>query len=207
MPDEAVITEAAPPTEDVTTTETPPPDLGDPGKKALTAERQARREAEKQLRDFQSRLAAMEEAQNKTAEERAQLEKQRELEQAALAKANERILAAEIRAAATGKLADPTDALTFIDRSGFEVGDDGTVDGDAISAAIADLVSKKPYLGARREDPGPGSADGGARDVSRPRQWTRDDVTKARKGGRFAEIEQARHDGLLRNVLSGTDTP
>lgn len=200
MPDEAVITEAAPPTEDVTTTETPPPDLGDPGKKALTAERQARREAEKQLRDFQSRLAAMEEAQTKTAEERAQLlEKQRELEQAALA--------AEFRAAATGKLADPTDVLNFIDLSGFEVGDDGTVDGDAISAAIADLVSKKPHLGARREDPGPGSADGGARDVSRPRQWTRDDVTKARKDGRFAEIEQARHDGLLRNVLSGTDTP
>ncbi len=204
---DSTTTEAAP--EDVqgaTTDEQPSDTLGEPGKKALEAERKARREAEKQLRDFQSRLAAMEEAQNKTAEERAALEKQRELEQAALAKANERILAAELRAAATGKLADPTDALTFIDRSGFEVGDDGSVDADAISDAIADLVSKKPYLAARREDPGPGSADGGARDVSRPRQWTREEVAKARKEGRYADIDQARHDGLLRDVLAGADT-
>ena len=208
MPDEATSTpEAAP--EDVqgaTTDEQPSDTLGEPGKKALEAERKARREAEKQLREFRDRLTAMEEAQNKTAEERAALEQQRELEKAALAKANERILAAELRAAATGKLADPTDALTFIDRSGFEVGDDGSVDSDAISAAIADLVSKKPYLAARRDDPGPGSADGGARDVSRPRQWTREDLAKARKEGRYADVDKARRDGLLRDVLAGADT-
>lgn len=205
MSEQDTTTEAAPEDVQGATTDETPSDLGDPGKKALAAERQARREAEKQLREFQNRLSAMEEAQNKTAEERAALEKQRELEQAALAKANERILAAELRAAATGKLADPTDALTFIDRSGFEVGDDGAVDADAISAAIADLVSKKPYLAARSE-PVVGSADGGARDVSRPRQWTRDDVAKARREGRFAEIEKARTEGLMRDLFAGVDT-
>lgn len=180
--------------------------LRDAGKKALAAERAARREAEKQAKQLADRLTALEEAQNKTAEERAAMQKQREVEQAALAKANERILAAELRAAATGKLADPSDALTFIDRTSFEVGDDGSVDADAIGAAISDLMSKKPYLAARREDPGPGSADGGARDVSRPRQWTRDELSKARREGRLGEIEQARKDGLLKNVMSGADT-
>ena len=174
--------------------------LGEPGKKALEAERKARREAEKQLREFRDRITAMEEAQNKTDEERAQLEKQREIERAALDKANDRILSAELRAAATGRLADPTDALTFIDRTEFVVGDDGSVDADAIADAVADLVSKKPYLAARREDPGPGSADGGARDVSRPRQWTRDDLA----GKTPEQINEAREKGLLSELLAGT---
>ena len=174
--------------------------LGEPGKKALEAERKARRDAEKQLREFRDRITAMEEAQNKTAAEREALEQKRELEREALAKANERILAAELRAAATGKLADPSDALTFIDRTSFEVGDDGSVDASAISDAISDLVSKKPYLAARSEDQGPGSADGGARDVSRPRQWTRADLA----GKTPTQIEEARVAGLLNDVLSGT---
>lgn len=44
----------------------PPPeptdDLGDSGKKALAAERKARRDAERQLKDMQDRLAAIEDA-------------------------------------------------------------------------------------------------------------------------------------------------
>jgi len=176
-----------------------PEDLGDPGKRALQAERQARRDAEKQLREFRERLTAMEEAQNKTAEERAALEQQREIERAALTKANERILAAELRAAAKGELADPTDALTFIDRSSFEVGDDGSVDGDAIATAIVELIERKPYLAARRETKVEGSADGGTRDASRPRQWTRQDLS----GKTPQQIDEAREAGLLRDLLGG----
>lgn len=43
-------------------TDPPADDLGDAGKKALAAERKARREAEKQLRDIQARLKEIEDA-------------------------------------------------------------------------------------------------------------------------------------------------
>lgn len=116
--------------------------LSDPGKQALDrmkarlkAERAARVAAEAKLNeatpaDDAERIA-------------------REAESRAIAKANTRILSAEVRAAATGKLSDPSDALTFIDLSQFDVDDDGNVDQDEIAEAIADLLTKKPYLAAQ----------------------------------------------------------
>lgn len=203
MPDEATTTEAA--TEDVQGATTPQDTetLGDPGKKALQAEREARKTAERELRDLRARIEAMEDAQNRTAEERAALEQQRAIEREALSKANDRILAAELRAAAKGVLADPGDALTFIDRTQFEVTDDGRVDTDAITDAVKDLISKKPYLAARSEPPAVGSADGGPREASRPRQWTSDQLRKARLSGDLDSIAAARADGLLNDVLAG----
>lgn len=196
-------TEAAP--EDVqgatpdTDTATEPDGLGDPGKKALDAERKARREAEKQLREMRDRIAQMEETQNKTAEERAQIEQQRAFEREALVKANLRIVKAEVRAAAAGELADPADALRFIDLDDFEVDDEGGVDTDAIRGAVADLVKTKPYLAARREPRIEGSADGGAREASRPRQLTQDDVRRMKP----EQVDQALRDGQLADLLSG----
>lgn len=139
--------------------------LGDAGKRALDAmkterneERRRRREAEQELERIKAEAAA----QGKPAEEQALDAARREAEQAVMARVNDRIVKAEVRAAATGKLADPTDALRFIDLSSIEVGEDGAVDGAAVADAIADLIKTKPYLatGAR---PAPGSADGGPR--------------------------------------------
>jgi len=64
-------------------------------------------------------------------------------------------------------LADPADAVHFLDLSEFEVSEDGEVDSKAIAKAIDRLVKDKPYLasGAPR---GSGSADGGARGGSKP---------------------------------------
>lgn len=183
-----------------TSDDTPADDsLGDPGKKALAAEREARKKAERDVKDLRARFEQMEEAQNKTAAERAELDKQRQMERDALAKANERIVSAEIRAAAKGELADPGDALTFIDRSDFDVGDDGSVDADAIKSAVADLLNQKPYLAARRDARVEGSADAGAREATRLKQWTRDDVRKATP----EQVEDARVNGLLRDVMEG----
>lgn len=80
----------------------------------------------------------------------------------ALQKANARVLRAEVKAIAAGKLADPADAVHFLDLSDFEVSEDGDVDSKAIARAIDHLVKEKPYLatGAKRTN---GSADGGAR--------------------------------------------
>lgn len=133
--------------------------LADAGKKALDrmkekwrSERAARLEAEQRLAeatpgDEAERIA-------------------REAEARATAKANQRILSAEVRAAATGKLSDPTDALTFVDLSDFDVDEDGSVDQDAIAEAIADLLRRKPYLAAQggpktpQADPSQGAGGG-----------------------------------------------
>ena len=50
------------------------------------------------------------------------------------------------QAALTGKLADPTD-LPFTDEL---LDDDGLVDEAKVQAAVADLISRKPHLAARR---------------------------------------------------------
>ena len=64
----------------------------------------------------------------------------------ALSAVNGRILRAEVKAAAAGKLADPEDACSMLDLDAFKVGDDGNVDTKAIVKAIDDLVKAKPYL-------------------------------------------------------------
>lgn len=123
--------------------------LGDPGKKALATERAARKAAEKRAQEAEARAeAALAKAEGREAEHLAEQERA-EIERTALAKANERILSAELRAAATGKLAYPEDVLKYVDITDFEVSDDGAVDADAITAAIADLIERRPLLAAR----------------------------------------------------------
>lgn len=117
-------------------------ELGDAGKQALD------RMKAKLKSERERRIAA--EAKAAAAPEGDEAEKVRhEAESAALAKANTRIVRAEVKAAAAGKLNDPTDALNFLDLSQFEVDDDGDVDTDEINEAIAELVRTKPYLAAQ----------------------------------------------------------
>lgn len=133
-------------------------ELGDAGKKALDrmkaklkAERAARLAAEAKLNE------------TTPADDAERI--QREADAKAAAKANARILSAEVRAAAAGKLSDPSDALTFIDLSQFDVDDDGSVDQDEIASAISDLLTKKPYLaaqgGPKSPKPDPSQGEGG----------------------------------------------
>ena len=58
-----------------------------------------------------------------------------------------------MRAAATGRLADPADALRLLDLEKFSVDADGNVDTAAISAAVDELVTAKPYLAAKAKVP------------------------------------------------------
>ena len=136
--------------------------LGDAGKKALDAmkaDRNAARLAEKAAND---RLAALEaQIEGREAEHAATLAAQA-VKDEALSAANQRILKAEVRAQAAAKLNDPKDALLYLDLSGFEVGEDGEVDGDAVAAAIDKLITDKPYLAAQGTR-FKGEADGGAR--------------------------------------------
>jgi hypothetical protein len=153
----------APETEHVestdTSTETADQGLGDAGRKALESERAARKAAEKQLKAMQTELETTREASLSEAE-KAIATARREARAEALTEVNARVIRAEARALATGKLADPNDIENFIDLRGFEVDDEGHVNAKAITKAIDDLIKSKPYLAAQRVG---GDADAGAR--------------------------------------------
>ena len=147
-------------------------DLGDAGKKALDAERAARKVSEKAAKDAQkerddlaARLSEIDEA-NKSDSEKAIEAARKEADAAARAEVTtayeQRLLEAEVKAAAAGKITDPEDAIRLLNLGELEKNAEGEVDRKTIEAAIADLVKQKPYL-ATGAKPGSGSADGGAR--------------------------------------------
>ena len=158
--------------------------LGDPGKKALDAMKAKWKAAEDRAKAAEAAAAeALAKAEGKEKEYAAEQER-RKVEMDALAKANQRILKAEIRAQATAKLADPADALLYLDMSSFEVGDDGEVDAQAITAAIDNLIKSKPYLAAQGERRFQGGADGGPRKETGPS--LEDQIAAAQKVGNYA---------------------
>lgn len=143
-------------------------ELGDRGKRALAAMKaKVKSERTKRLA-AEGRVRELEDGGDDADAQRRQVESE------ALAKANGRIVRAEVRAAAAGKLADPADALRFLDLDQFEVGDDGDVDEDEIADAIEELITQKPYLAAQRGEgdskqkkaPKPDRRQGGGQQVA-----------------------------------------
>lgn len=169
--------------------------LGDAGKKALDAMKAERKTARDQAVAEKARADAL---QAKLDGKEAEFEAEKKSEQAALAKYNDRILKSEVKAAATGVLADPADAYQFLDLSKFEVDDDGNVDEAVIAKALADLIKKKPYLAAQGGTRFQGTADGGARnDAAKLSQLSKADVDRMTPG----EINKARREGRLDDLL------
>lgn len=177
--------------------------LGDPGKKALDTMKQKLREAEKLARESRAELErARREAElrDKPAEEQALEAARAEARAEANAKANERILRSELKAAAAGKLADPTDAALFIDLTQFDVSGDGDVDSDALNDAIAELISRKPHLAAQRQNRFDGNADQGPKREAGVQQITDREQLKSMSP---EAIVKARNEGRLTKLLSG----
>lgn len=155
--------------------------LGDAGKKALDlmkAERKAARDEATTAKAERDALQAK--LDGKEAEHEAAKAAQKVRDEA-LGAANERILKAEVRAAAAGKLADPQDALRFLNLADFEVGSDGEVDTSQIAKAIDTLIESKSYLAAQGGSRFQGSGDGGARNESTPS--IDDQIAEATKAG------------------------
>ncbi|WP_372595573.1 hypothetical protein, partial [Actinotalea sp.] len=126
----------------------------------------------------------------------AEAQKAREAESAALAKANDRIRRSEVLRAAKGVLADPSDALRYLDIDPFVVSDDGEIDEAAIAEALADLVTSRPYL-ARAEGQQKrfqGNADQGARNATTKSEEQRlvDELGEATRGRQFERAIQIR---------------
>lgn len=172
-------------------------DLGDKGKQALDRMK-ARLKAERDRR----KAAETERDQLKAAKPKDgdpdPDDVRKQAEQAATAKANQRIVRSEVRAAAVGKLANPKDALVFLDLTQFEVDEDGGVDEDEVAEAIDDLLKERPYLAAQGGRRFQGGGDGGARNRSgAPTQVTEDELDKMTPD----QIDKARKEGRLDDLL------
>lgn len=164
--------------------------LGDKGKRALAAMKGKWKSERDKRRELEQRMAQNDKGDGDDAVAKATA--------AATAAANTRILKAEIRAAAAKKLADPRDALRFLDLDQFEVNEDGEVDGEEIADAIEDLIKDKPYLAAATGRRFQGSGDGGAqRKAGRPKQLTQSDLKKMTPD----QIVKAQNDGRLDDLL------
>ena len=174
--------------------------LGDPGKKALDEMKRKWKAAETARKTAEAEAAALRAKDEGREAEHQQALAAQQIKDDALAAASRRILKAELRAAAAGKLTDPTDALTFIDLDAIDVDDDGNVDRAALDAAITNLVTTKPYLAAQSGGRFQGGADGGARNAasSSPHQYTAAEVERMTP----QQIVAARRAGQLADYLS-----
>jgi hypothetical protein len=142
-----------------TTPEPPKPEpkpedaLGETGQRALAAERQARSAAEKEAKAAKAELEKIQKA-NMSEQEKAITEAKAEARKEALGEANSRLVRSEVRAAAAGKLADPSDAPALLGDLDRFVNEAGDVDAKALSSAIDELVKAKPYLAPANGRPG-----------------------------------------------------
>lgn len=178
--------------------------LGDAGKKALDtmkAERNAAKADARTIRAELDRIKAELALKDKPAEEQAIEAAKAEARTEATQKANARILKSELKALATGKLADPTDAALYINLDDFTVDDNGDVNSDALTEAITELLERKPHLAAAKQNRFDGNADQGAKGKeSRPAQLSAADI----QGWTPEKVEAARNAGQLDQMLGRT---
>jgi hypothetical protein len=175
--------------------------LGDAGKKALDSMKGKWHEERDKRRALEARITALEtpapagNTDEPTADQiRAQAARE------ATEKANARILRSEVKAAAAGKFADPSDAALYLDLAKFEVDENGDVDAEEISDAIEELLTRKPHLAAtaRRFQ---GTGDGGAqRTPAGPTQLTEADLDRMSP----EQISKAKREGRLNKLLGIT---
>lgn len=147
----------------------PPPDgvaqetwdaLGDPGKRALKAERDRAAQAEQRAKELEGERDKLKQAQM-TAEEKAVEDAKAEARSEALATARQRILSSEVHAHAAGKLDNPQLAERLVDTDDL-IDDDLNVDTAKLTERIDRLIEDNPGL-APAKGTQAGSKDAGAR--------------------------------------------
>lgn len=175
--------------------------LGDAGKQALDRMKAERNAAKAEAKAHKAELEQLRSAaalKDKPADEQAIETARSEARAEATKAANTRIVKSELRLAAKGVLADPADALAFINLDDFDVNDDGDVDADALNEAIADLLTRKPHLAAAAPRKFEGTGDQGAqRKAAAASQLTDADLENMTP----AEINEARRQGRFTKLL------
>lgn len=183
----------------------PPADLGDAGKKALDAmkakwraERDGRKAAEDKL------AAATKPAPETDAPDLDAIRKEARAEADAESLKDKALDKLEAKAARLFQ--NPEDARAFLAGKVDDFLDDGKVDVEAISEALADLLKERPYLGVTQGDGKrfQGTGDGGPKGTAGKPQLTKADVERLSKEGKHAEIEAARVEGRLNTILGIT---
>jgi hypothetical protein len=148
------------------------------------------------LREAEAKLAKQ--AQEAASSAKSEVEKARE-EGRAEARAEvlkDRALD-KVESKAAKLFADPEDARALLASQVDDFIDDGKVDSEAIDKALAELLKRKPHLGAdtRRFK---GGADGGARGGDgNQNMLTAADIRKLAAEGKHAEIDKARAEGRI----------
>lgn len=184
--------------------------LGPKGEKALAAEKERRRQAQQDLREWKAlgkspadikKLLDAGKDDNKPDADQIREQARTEARTEVL---RERVFdKIEAKAGAKFNL-DPEDVAALLlrrhDVNDFLDGD--KVDAEAISDALDELLEKKPNLGAVQDGKRfKGKADGGTRKESQPAQLTEADVDRLYAEKKYAEIEKARTEGRLNDYL------
>jgi hypothetical protein len=159
-----------------------PADLGDAGKKAIQAERDARRQAEKERNDYAARLKEIEDRDKTEAQKAAD---RAEAAEKALAEMTTRALRLQI-GAEVGIPADMYEFLTGSDEASLR--EQAQKLADRLGAATAPPAPGKP-----KPDPSQGARPDGAA----PPQLTRADLV----GMSPEEITKAKSEGRLNDLL------
>jgi hypothetical protein len=181
-----------------------PEGLGDAGKRAIDRMKQERDEARRLLREAQASQNTQ--TQNTDTSDRNgrkdddnKGKSAEDVENEIIARLTAQALRSSVREVAGAKLNDPNDALVLGNWSDMTPNEYGEFDRSAITSKIDDLIKSKPYL-AKSDKKFEGSAEGGNRgDNTIQGQVSRDQL----KSMTPAEINKARADGRLRDVLSG----
>jgi hypothetical protein len=123
--------------------------LGPAGEKALAAWKQRAKEAEDQAKAQAAKLKEYEDAEKTEAERQADALKAA-TERAE--KATRLAVSSQVEALAAGRFQDPQDAVEALQNGSF-LTEDGNVDRTAITAALDDLLGRKPHWATG--EPGP----------------------------------------------------
>ncbi|WP_327385666.1 hypothetical protein [Streptomyces sp. NBC_01207] len=135
----------------------------------LTAERTAREAAEKRATEAEAEASRL--RRSNAAQKPGDLDALREEIRSEFAA---QLVRAEVRAAAAGRLRDPADALALVDVAAL-TSKGGEVDVKAVTAAVEQLVTDKPYLAAPDQNrPAPmwGDVGAGQRESGEPEPAT-----------------------------------
>jgi hypothetical protein len=172
--------------------------LGDAGKKALDAMKAERNAARAAKAALEAELKALKDAaalKDKPADEQERERIRQEASAEATAKANQKLVNAELKAAATGKLANPELVQKLIDTSAISVDANGDVDAEAVVDAITDLLTKYPSLaaqgGTRQFDSGRGKqAPAGQLTQADLKNMSPEAIVKAEAEGRLDRLKR-----------------
>ena len=179
--------------------------LGDAGRKALDAERKARRDAEalaKRQADELDKLRTSQLDENERAIKEARDAGRTE----ALTSVNRKLVEAEARAAAAGKLANPALAARLLDLDQFVPSDGSDIDGDAIAAAIDELVKAEPYLGVQEQTTPPPATPPPPAGTVTPGAQSGSPATFKRSQLRDPQFYAANKDAILKAASEGRIT-